>query len=106
MIDRIEARNRDLFGKMRVFVTGTRDWSLESRVTVELRMMDNAAAPTPPSPEAEAFYADALRELAKFGVPYLLAGTYAVSAYTGITRPTKDLDIFCKPAATFPILKL
>ena len=25
------------------------------------------------------------------------AGTYAVSAYTGITRTTKDLDVFCRP---------
>lgn len=29
-------------------------------------------------------------------VPFLLAGTHAVSAYTGISRVTKDLDIFCK----------
>ena len=36
------------------------------------------------------------RELNELGLPFLLAGTYAVTAYTGITRPTKDLDIFCK----------
>jgi hypothetical protein len=76
-----------------------------NRVTVNLRMMDTAAAPTPPSAEAEAFYAEALRELAKFGVPYLIGGTYAVSAYTGITRPTKDLDIFCKPGDSLRILE-
>ena len=29
--------------------------------------------------------------------PFLLSGTYALSCYTGITRPTKDLDVFCKP---------
>ncbi|HEU4551048.1 MAG TPA: hypothetical protein VFS01_15215, partial [Rhizomicrobium sp.] len=29
-------------------------------------------------------------------MPFLLSGTYAVAAYTGISRPTKDLDIFCK----------
>lgn len=55
-----------------------------------------AASPSPPSPEAEAFYAEALRELAGLDVPFLLSGTYAVAAYTGISRPTKDLDIFCK----------
>ena len=29
-------------------------------------------------------------------VPFLVAGTYALSIYTGISRETKDLDIFCK----------
>jgi site-specific recombinase XerD len=37
-----------------------------------------------------------LRELARSGLPVLLAGTYAVSVYSGISRPTKDLDIFCR----------
>src|SRR5215203_4918458 len=54
------------------------------------------AEPSLMSPGAEAFYAEALRELTKLGLPFLLAGTYALSAYTGITRPTKDLDVFCK----------
>src|SRR5205807_9326024 len=72
---------------------------------LDLLTMETAAAPTPPSAEAEVFYADALRGLSKFGVPYLIAGTYAVSAYTGITRPTKDLDIFCKPGDSFRILE-
>ena len=53
-------------------------------------------APAAPSPEAEAFYVESLRELARLGVPFLLAGTYAFAAHTGISRPTKDLDIFCK----------
>ena len=48
------------------------------------------------NPNAEAFYAEVLREFSAMGVPYLLAGTYAVSAYTGVIRPTKDLDVFCK----------
>ena len=60
-------------------------------------MMRAAAEPTALSPEAESFYAEALRELSRLGLPFLLAGTYAVSAYTGITRVTKDLDIFCRP---------
>ena len=59
------------------------------------------AAPTLKNPEAEHFYAEALRELGASGIPFLLAGTYAVSAYTGITRETKDLDIFCK-AGDYP----
>ena len=47
-------------------------------------------------PEAEAFYAESLRLLTESGIPFLLSGTYALTAYTGITRPTKDLDVFCK----------
>lgn len=50
---------------------------------------------------AEAFYASALGELANLGLPFLVGGTYALSAYTGIRRPTKDLDILCK-AGDFP----
>jgi Uncharacterised nucleotidyltransferase len=59
-------------------------------------VIEAKAEPTLKHPEAEAFYAEALRELNDLGLPFLLAGTYALSAYTGITRPTKDLDIFCK----------
>ena len=54
-----------------------------------------------PPPEAQAFYAESLRLLAESGIPFLLSGTYAVSAYTGIVRPTKDLDVFCK-AGDYP----
>jgi hypothetical protein len=66
-----------------------------------IQRIDPKAEPTLKSPEAEGFYAEALRELTGLGLPFLLAGTYAVSAYTGITRPTKDLDIFCK-AGDYP----
>jgi hypothetical protein len=66
-----------------------------------IQTINAQAAPTLKSPEAEGFYAEALQELTRLGLPFLLAGTYAVSAYTGITRPTKDLDIFCK-AGDYP----
>src|SRR5262249_11733161 len=68
-------------------------------------MMRAAAEPTAPSPQAESFYAEALRELSRLGVPFLLAGTHAVSAYTGISRVTKDLDVFCRPGDYQRILK-
>src|SRR5215472_14002110 len=70
----------------------------EPRGVSNIRTIDAAAGPTAPSVVAEAFYADALRELSKLGLPFLLAGTYALSVYTGITRATKDLDIVCKPS--------
>jgi hypothetical protein len=57
--------------------------------------------PFQPPPEAEAFYIEGLRLLAENDAPFLLCGTYAVTAYTGIVRPTKDLDIFCK-ASDYP----
>lgn len=57
---------------------------------------ETATSPSAPA-GAEPFYAEALGVLAALGLPFLLAGTYALSAYTGIERPTKDLDIFCKP---------
>ncbi len=52
-----------------------------------------------PPPDAEAFYAESLRLLTESGIPFLLSGTYAVCAYTGIVRPTKDLDVFCNQAS-------
>lgn len=68
----------------------------EAPAPAEAVVMDAAASPSAPSPEAEAFYAEVLRELVRLNVPFLLSGTYAVAAYTGISRPSKDLDIFCK----------
>jgi hypothetical protein len=62
---------------------------------------DAAAEPTLASTEAQSFYVEALRELARARLPVLLAGSYAVSAYTGITRATKDLDLFTT-AGEFP----
>ncbi|MDX0704806.1 hypothetical protein GOD84_00300 [Sinorhizobium medicae] len=54
--------------------------------------------------EAEAFVAEAIAELGRSGIPFLIAGTFAVSAHTGISRPTKDLDVFCKPGDYIRIL--
>lgn len=56
--------------------------------------------------EAEKFYKEILGILTASDLPFLIGGTYAVKHYTGIDRPTKDIDIFCK-AGDFPkILKL
>jgi len=46
-------------------------------------------------PEA-AFYRDVLEVLQASGVPVLVGGAYAMSAYTSIERPTKDLDLFLR----------
>ncbi|MDP8993800.1 MAG: nucleotidyltransferase family protein [Pseudomonadota bacterium] len=49
-----------------------------------------------PPEEAIDFYVEGLKLLKDSGIPFLLSGTYALSCYTGIVRPTKDLDVFCK----------
>jgi putative nucleotidyltransferase-like protein len=70
----------------------------DTRAASNIRTIHAAAEPTAPSALAGALYEDALRELSKLGLPFLLGGTYALSVYTGITRATKDLDILCKPS--------
>jgi hypothetical protein len=57
-----------------------------------------------PPPEAVDFYVESLRLLVESGIPFLLSGTYALSCFTGIVRPTKDLDVFCKPSDAPKIL--
>lgn len=54
-----------------------------------------------PPPESQAFYTECLRLLAKSDIPFLVSGTYALACYTGIVRPTKDVDIFCT-AGNYP----
>ncbi|MDQ0562483.1 hypothetical protein QO004_004288 [Rhizobium mesoamericanum] len=62
----------------------------------EATIMKARAIPQLIDPDAEPFVADAIAELISSEIPFLVAGTYAVSAYTGISRLTKDLDVFCK----------
>lgn len=57
-----------------------------------------------PPPEAVDFYVESLRLLLASGHPFLLSGTFALACYTGINRPTKDLDVFCKPSDAPKIL--
>jgi hypothetical protein len=58
-------------------------------------------------PEAEReFYKVALGALNEAGVPYVVAGAYAIYEHTGIYRKTKDLDIFCEPAAVVQAMEV
>src|SRR5699024_8568708 len=70
--------------------------TVEQTIPPSPHFTDSRIRPRLENAEAEAFYAEAIRKLAEMRVPFLLAGTYAVSAYTGISRVTKDLDVFCK----------
>ena len=49
-----------------------------------------------PPPAAEAFYSEVLQLMASSRIPFLVSGTYALASYTGIDRPTKDVDVFAK----------
>ena len=52
-------------------------------------------------PEAEReVYKRALRVLNEHGIPYVVAGAYAIYEHTGIYRETKDLDVFVEPERT------
>ena len=57
-----------------------------------------------PSPAAEAFYCEVLDLMAKSGIPFLLSGTFALASYTGIDRPTKDVDVFAKAGDALRLL--
>ena len=57
-----------------------------------------------PSPAAEAFYSEVLQLMAKSEIPFLVSGTYALASYTGIDRPTKDVDVFAKAGDALKLL--
>lgn len=57
-----------------------------------------------PEPEAEAFYREVLRLMVESRIPFLVSGTYALATYTGIDRPTKDVDVFAKAGDSLKLL--
>lgn len=59
-----------------------------------------------PRAGATAFYADVLKFVKKTKIPFMVGGTYAVNAYVGLKRTTKDIDIFCKTGDSMRILNL
>ena len=52
--------------------------------------------------EEREVYRRALQALNEAGVPYVVAGAYAIYEYTGIYRQTKDLDLFVEPSVVLP----
>lgn len=81
------------------------DTIIDPQVQDEARPVISAeATPFASSPQAEEFYRESLRELVRSGIPFLVGGTYALSAYTGIRRATKDLDVLCKAGDFLRIL--
>ncbi|MES2119159.1 MAG: hypothetical protein V4513_01110 [Pseudomonadota bacterium] len=72
--------------------------------------MEAQAKPQPngtllqPPPEAETFYSEVLALMAQSQIPFLVSGTYALASYTGIDRPTKDVDVFTTAGDALKIL--
>lgn len=62
------------------------------------------ASPFEPPAPAEKFYSEVVRLMAESEIPFLLSGTYALACYTGITRPTKDVDVFATAGDTLKLL--
>lgn len=52
------------------------------------------------------FYREALELLNQHKKPYLIGGAFAIRQYTGISRNTKDIDLFCKAGDYQEVLKL
>jgi hypothetical protein len=53
-----------------------------------------------------AFYAGVLKFLNKTKLPFMVGGTYAVNAYVGLDRKTKDIDVFCRAGDSMRVLNL
>jgi hypothetical protein len=58
------------------------------------------------SEETRAFFVQTIDLLQESKIPFLLGGAYAVSHYAGITRHTKDLDLFVKREHCSPLLDI
>lgn len=57
-----------------------------------------------PDDERE-LYKKVLTTLNAAGIPYVVAGAYAIHAHTGIYRDTKDLDLFVEPQHVVPSMR-
>ena len=55
-----------------------------------------SAIEVPLPPEASTLYREVLEAMNEHELPYAVAGAFALQKYTGISRITKDLDLFMK----------
>jgi hypothetical protein len=56
--------------------------------------------------EHERLYRLALESLNASGIPYVVSGAFAMYAYTGLWRNTKDLDVFVEPPNVRSVLSV
>ena len=59
--------------------------------------MIETGTPLLTTPDKAELYRNVLEMLNRSGVPYTVGGTYAFQYYAGISRSTKDFDIFVRP---------
>jgi predicted nucleotidyltransferase len=62
----------------------------------EPKTSSTSATESPLPQDARALYRDVLLAMNEDGIPYAVAGAFALQKYTGIWRVTKDLDLFIK----------
>jgi hypothetical protein len=68
--------------------------------------VSDTATPLLTSPDTAELYRGALGLLNRGGVPYLVGGTYAFQYYAGISRNTKDFDVFVRPRDVRRVLEV
>lgn len=68
----------------------------ERRVDHEMRAKNVALDMLEASTSTRNFYRNLLRILHDNSIDFLVGGTFALQRYTGITRPTKDIDFFIR----------
>ena len=68
----------------------------ERRIDHEMRAKNVALDMLEGSTSTRNFYRDLLRLLHESSLDFLVGGTFALQRYTGITRPTKDIDFFIR----------
>src|SRR5215469_9949933 len=56
-------------------------------------------------PDQQALFREVLTSFEESGLPYAVAGAFALQKHTGIFRSTKDLDIFMSPLAARSALR-
>ena len=64
-------------------IRGIRFWC----VTIDTASKETTAT-------SDEFYRETMRVLDEARVPFLVGGAYAFAAFTGISRDTKDFDVF------------
>jgi hypothetical protein len=83
--------------------TGSLRLPLTPRMEHQIATRPNGRLIQPP-PAAEAFYSEVLQLMSRSEIPFLVSGTYALASYTGIDRPTKDVDVFAKAGDALKLL--
>lgn len=70
-------------------------------MATEVELPVSSSVPPEFPPEQRALFCEVLQHLNHAGVPFVVAGAFALQQHTGIWRNTKDLDLFL-PASAVP----